>query len=191
MKTQHSHKQVNKIIKTKQKTKDYRVGIYIIVQLVSHVDSATSWTAAHQASLSFTISQSLLKFLSIELVMPSNHFILCHPLHLLTLTFPASGSFLMSQLFTLGGQSIGVSASASVLTMNIRVWFPLGWTGWISLKSKGLSRVFPNSILWHSAFFMVQFSHPYMTTGKTIALTRWTFLANQCLCFLIYCLCLS
>ena len=69
MKTQHSHKQVNKIIKTEQKTKDYRVGIYVIVQLVSHVDSATSWTAAHQASLSFTISQSLLKFLSIKLVM--------------------------------------------------------------------------------------------------------------------------
>ena len=87
----------------------------------------------------------------------------------------------MSQFFTSGGQSIGVSASASVLPMNIQRWFPLGWTGWISLLSKGLSRVFSNTtvqkhhFLWHSAFFMVQLSHPYMTTGKTIVLTRWTF----------------
>ena len=87
-------------------------------------------------------------------------------------SFPASGSFLMSQLFTSGGQNIG--ASASVLPMNIQGWFPLGLTGFI-LLSKGLSRVFSNtsskaSILWCSAF-MVQLSHPYMTTGKTIALT--------------------
>jgi len=77
-----------------------------------------------------------------------------------------------------GGQSIGVSASTSVLPMNTQDWSPLGWTGWISLQSKGLSRVFSNfsnsskaSILHHSAFFTVQLSHPYMTTGKTIALT--------------------
>ena len=86
-------------------------------------------------------------------------------------SFPASGSFPMSQFFPSGGQSIGVSASASVLPMNIQDWFPLGWTGWISLQSKGLSRVFSNttvqaSILWRSAFFIVQLSHPYMTTGK-------------------------
>ena len=87
----------------------------------------------------------------------------------------------MSQFFTSGGQSIGVSALASVLPMNIQDWFPLEWIGWISLLSKGLSRAFSNtafqkaSILWRSAFFIVQFSHPYMTTGKTIALTRWTF----------------
>ena len=92
-------------------------------------------------------------------------------------SFPASGSFPVSQFFTSGGQSIGVSASASVLPMNIQDWFPLGWTGWISLLSKGLSRVFQHhsseaSILWHSAFFMVQLSHPCMTTGNTIALTR-------------------
>ena len=79
-----------------------------------------------------------------------------------------------------GCQSIGASASASVLPMNVQDGFPLGWTGWISLQSKGLSRVFSNttvqkaSILWHSVFFIVQLSHPYMTTGKTIALTRWT-----------------
>ena len=96
-------------------------------------------------------------------------------------SFPASGSFQMSQLFTSGGQSTGVSALTSVLSMNTQDWSPLGWTGWISLQSKGLSRVFSNttvqkpSILRHSAFFIVQFSHPYMITGKTIALTRRTF----------------
>ena len=131
------------------------MGIYVTVQLLSHVDFATSWTAAHQASLSFTVSQSLLKLLSIESVMPSNHFILCHLL-LLPLSVPASGSFLMSQLFTSGGQSIGVSASTSVLPMNIQVWFPLGWTGCISLQSKGLSRVFPNTTVQKIQFFCTQ-----------------------------------
>ena len=91
--------------------------------------------------------------------------------------YPASGSFPISQLLTSGGQSIGVSASASIVPMNIQDWFPLGLIGWISLQSKGLSRVFSNtivqkSILYCSAFFMGQLSHPYMTTGKTIALTR-------------------
>ena len=91
-------------------------------------------------------------------------------------SFPASGSFPMSQLFTSGGQSIGVSASASVLPMKIQDWLPLGWTGWISLQSKGLPGVFFNthsakaSILQCSAFFIVQLSHPYKTTGKTISL---------------------
>ena len=89
----------------------------------------------------------------------------------------------MSQLFASGGQRIGVSASASVLSMNVQDLFPLGWTGWISLQSKGLSRVLQHhsskaSILWHSAFFIVQLSHPYMTTGKTIALTRRTFVGK-------------
>ena len=91
-------------------------------------------------------------------------------------SFIVSGSFPMSQLFTSGGQSIGVSASASVLPMNIQDLFPLGWTGWISLQSKGLSRVFSNTtVVQHSAFFTVQLPHPYMTTGKTMALTRRTF----------------
>ena len=98
-------------------------------------------------------------------------------------SFPASGSFPMSQLFTSGGQSIGVSASASVLPMNTQDWSPLGWTGWISLQSKGLSRVvstpqFKSINFWCSAFFMVQLWHPYMTTGKAIALTRWTFVGK-------------
>ena len=93
---------------------------------------------------------------------------------------PASGSFQMSQLFTSGGQSIGVSASTSVLPINNQDWFPLGWTGWSSLQSKGLSSLLQHhssktSTLWCSAFFIVQLSYPYMTTGKTIALTRWTF----------------
>ena len=85
--------------------------------------------------------------------------------------------------FPWGGQSIGVSASASVLPMNTQDW-SLRWTGWISLQSKGVSRVFSNitvekhQFFWHSAFFMVQLSHPYMTTGKTIALTRWTFVGK-------------
>jgi len=83
-------------------------------------NSVTPWTAARQASLSITKSQSLLRFMSIELVMPSNHLILCRPLLLLPSIFPASGSFQMSQFFTSGGQSIGVSASASVLPMNIQ-----------------------------------------------------------------------
>ena len=96
-------------------------------------------------------------------------------------SFPASGSFPLSQFFASGGQSIG--ASASVLPMNIQDWFPFGLTGLI-LQSKGLSRVFSNttglkaSVLQCSAFFMVQLSHPYMTTGKITALTRWTFVGK-------------
>ena len=70
--------------------------------------------------------------------------------------FPASGSFPMSQFFSSGGQSIGVLASASVLPMNIQDWFPLGWTGWISLQSKGLSRVFSSTIFWKHQFFSAQ-----------------------------------
>ena len=98
-------------------------------------------------------------------------------------SFPASRSFQMSQFFASGGQSIGVSASASVLQMNIQDWFPLGMTDSISLLSKGLSRVFSNtsskaSIFQRSVFFILQLSHPYMTTGKTIALTRWTFVGK-------------
>ena len=96
-------------------------------------------------------------------------------------SFSASGFFPRSQFFTSDGQSVWVSASASVLPMNIQDWFPLGLTGLISLQSKGLSRVFSSSkasILQHSAFFTVQLSHPYMTTGKTKALTRWTFVGR-------------
>ena len=142
---------------------------------------ARPWTAARQASLSITNSRSLLKLMSSESVMPSKHLILCRPFPSSLQSFPASGSFPVSQIFPSGGQSIGVSASASVLPMNIQNWFPLGWTGWISLQSKGLSRVFSSSkasVLWCSAFFIVQLSCPYMTTGKTKALTRWTFVGK-------------
>ena len=98
------------------------------VQLLSSVRLfATPWTAARQASLSITNSQSLLKLISIEVVMPSNHLILCCPL--LLLSFLASGSFQMSQLFTSDGQSIGVSTSTLVLPMNFQDWCPLGLAG--------------------------------------------------------------
>ena len=103
-------------------------------------DSVTPWTAARQASLSITNSWSLLKVMFIESVMPSTISSSVVPFSSLPQSFPASGYFLMSQFFTSGGQSIGVSASASVLPMNIQDWFPLVWTGWISLQSKGLSR---------------------------------------------------
>ena len=98
-------------------------------------------------------------------------------------SFPASGSFPVSTLFGSGGRSIGVSASASVLPISIQEWSPLGWTGWISLQSKGLKSFLQHhsskaSILQCSAFFIVQYSHPCMTTGKTIALTRWTFVGK-------------
>ena len=95
--------------------------------------------------------------LVIESVMPSNRLILCRPLLLLPSSFPASGSFPMSHFFKSGGQSTGISASASVLPMNIQNRFPLGWTGWISLQSKGLSRVFNTTVQKHQ-FFGTQLS---------------------------------
>ena len=117
---------------------------------------ATQWTAACQAFLSITNSRSLLNLTSIESVMPSNHLILCHPLLLPPSIFPSIRSFPMSHFFTSGGQSIGVSVSASVLPMHIQDWFPLGWTGWISLQSKGLSRVFSNTTVQKYQFFSIQ-----------------------------------
>ena len=124
----------------------------VVVESLSPIQLfATPWTAAHQASLSFTISQSLLKLMSIELVMLSNHLILCHPLLLLPSIFPNIPTFLMSQLFPSGGQSFG--DSASVLPMNIQGWFSLGLTGLISLQSRGLSRVFSSTTVWKHHFF--------------------------------------
>ena len=115
-------------------------------------------TTAWQASLSITSSQSLPKLMSIELVMPSNHLILCCPLLLLPSIFPASESFQMSQLFASGGQNIGISASTSVLPMNTQDWSPLGCKGWISLQSKGLTRVFSNTTVQKHQFFCAQLS---------------------------------
>ena len=109
--------------------------------------------------------------------MPSNHFILCYRLLLSLQSLPASGFFPMSYFFTSGGQSIGVSASASVLPMNIQDWLDLlAVPG--TLKSLLQHHSSKASILWCSAFFKVQVSHPYMTTGKTIALTRSTFVGR-------------
>ena len=127
------------------------------LQSLSHVLLfLTPWSAAHQASLSITNSWSLDKLMSIESVMPSNHLILCHPLLLLPSIFPRIKVFPISQSFTSGGQSIRVSALASVLPMNIQDWFPLGMTGWISLQSKGLSRVFSNTTAQKYQFFCAQ-----------------------------------
>ena len=149
------------------------------VQLFNRVQHfVTPWTAARQASLSITNSWSLLK------LMASDWW--CHPTISSSVgpfssrlqSFPASGSFKMSQFFTSCGQSIGVSASTSVLPMNIQDWPPLGCTGWISFAVQGTLKSLLQhhsskaSILWCSAFFIVQLSHPYITTGKTIALTR-------------------
>ena len=121
----------------------------------------------------------------------------CHPAissSVVTFSCPqslsASGSFPLSQFFVWGGQNIGVSALASVLPMNTQDWSPLGWTGWISLQSKGLWRVFSNTTVQKHQFFGAQVSsqsnpsHPYLTTGKTIALTRRTFVGKvMCLLF--------
>ena len=120
--------------------------------------------------------QSLLKLISIESVMPPNHLIPCRPLLLRPSIFHSLRLF-SNEFFASGGQSIGASASAFVRPVNFQDWFPLGLTGLISLQSKGLSRVFSNTTVqehqfFSTVFFMVQLLHPYMTTEKTIALTR-------------------
>ena len=117
----------------------------------------TPWTKTRQASLSIINFWSLLKLMSFESVMPSNHLICCHP-RLPFRSFSALGSFPKSLFFTSGGHSIGVSVSASVLSMSVQNWFPLGWTGWISLQSKWLSRVFSNTTVQKHQFFGAQLS---------------------------------
>ena len=119
---------------------------------------AIPWTAARQASLPITNSWGSLKLMSIESVIQSSHLILCHPLLLLPSIFTTIRVFQMSQLFSSGGQNIGVSTSTSVLPMNTQDWFPLGWTRWISLQSKGLSRVFSNTTVQKHHFFGAQLS---------------------------------
>ena len=138
-------------------------------------DSCDTIGLQHIRLSSPSLSPGVFSNIGIKLLMASNLLILCHPLLLLPSSFPASGSFPVSQFFASGGQSIGASASASVLPMIIQDCFPLGLLGLISLQSKGLSRVFSllqhhsskASILQCSAFFMVQLSHLYMVTGKT------------------------
>ena len=160
-------------------------------------NSATLWTAAHQASLSSIISQGLLKLMSIESMMPSNHLISA-ALFFCLQSFPASGSFTVSQLFALSGQSIG--ASAKVFPMNIQSWLTelfSGSNGLIFLQSKGFSTVFSSTAVQKHRFFSFVnfFDGPPLTSihdyWKTMSLNIWTILSKVCLCFLIYCLGLS
>ena len=106
------------------------------------------------------------------------------------LSFPASGYFLWSWIFISGGQSIGVSASASVLPMNIQDWFPLGLTGWSLCSPRFFSNttVLKHQLFKHSDFFMVQLSHSYVITGKTIVLNRWTFVGKVMFVIFVCCL---
>ena len=169
--------------------------LVIVVQLLSCVRLfAILWNAARQ---SFTISQSLLKLMSIESVIPSSQLILCCPLSSCLQSFPISWSFLMSRFFTSAGQRIGASASASVLTMNIQDWFPLGLTGVISFLSKGLSRVFSSTTIQKHPFFGAQptfWSNSHICTWLLEKPQLWLdgpLLAKVHLCFLICCLGLS
>ena len=146
-------------LEVKKRAQSRRIGFSTELSSVQSLSSVclfmTPRTAGCQASLSIT---NLLKLMSIESVIPSNHLILCWPLLLLPSSVSASGSLHMSQLFAAGGQSTGVSASTSVLPMNIQHGSPLGWIGWISLLSKGLSGVFYNTIVQKHQFFSTQFS---------------------------------
>ena len=134
----------------------------------------TPWTAPRQASLSSAMSRNLLKLMSIESLMPSNHVVLSCPASPPAFNLAQHQGLFQGVDSASGGHSTG--ASASVLSMNTQDWFPLGWTGWISLQSKGLSRVFSNSTAQKHQFFGTQpSSHPCMTAERSIALTRWTF----------------
>ena len=158
---------------------------FAVVQSLNHVRLlVTPWTAAYQSLLPFIISWSLLKFISIELVMLSNQ---SQPL--LPHSSPAFNLLQYQSLFqwvsfSSGGQNIRASASASILSMNIQNWFPLGLISLISLRSKWLSGVFSSTTVWKHQFFgtrpsfMVQLSYLYVTTGKTMALAIWIFVGK-------------
>ena len=156
------------------------------VQLLSLVYlSATPWTAARQASLSITNSWSLFKIMSFESVMPSKHLILCHPLLLLPSIFLSIRVFFNESVLCIRwpkncsfSVSISPSSEYSGLTFFSIKWFDL-FTAQGTLKSLPQHHSSKASILWHSAFFMVQLSHPYMTTGKIIAFSRWTFVNKE------------
>ena len=155
------------------------------VQSLSHVQLfATPWAAALQASLSITNSQSLLKLMSIKLVMPSNHLILCHPLLLPPSIFPSITVFSNESVLHIRWPKYW-SFSFSISPFNEYsglISFRIDWLDFLAvqgtLKSLLQHHSSKASILQHSAFFIVQLSHPYMTTGKTIALTRWTFVSK-------------
>ena len=122
-------------------------------------------TAAFQPLLSITYSRSLLKLMAIESVKPSNHLILCHPFLLLRSIFPNIRVFSNESALRIRWPKYRASASASVLPINNQEWFPLGWTGWISLQSKGLSRVFSNATVQKHQFFGTQLLHsPTLTS---------------------------
>ena len=164
--------------------------VVVIDQSLSSVQLfATPWTAACQASLSFTISWSLLKLMFIELVKPPNYLILCLPFSFCPQSFPASGSFPKSQLFTSGGHNIGASASASVLPMNNQGWFPIWLAGLISLQSEGLSRVFSSTTLQKHQFLSTQsslWSNSHICTWLLVKPYLWPYgplLAKWCLLF--------
>ena len=146
----------------------------VFAQSLSYVRLfVTPWTAADQASLSFSISWSVLKLVSIESVMPSNHLILCCPLLFMFSIFPSIGVFSNeSDTSTSGVQNIGASALASVLPMNIQDWFPLGLTGLISLLFKGLSRVFSSTTVWNHQFFGAQSSLQSKSHTHTLLLEK-------------------
>ena len=170
------------------------LNIYSSVQLLSRVKFfATSWTAAHQASLSITNSQSSLKPMSIESVMPSNHLIFCRPLLFLPSIFP--------RIRVLSNESVlhirwpkywSFSFINSSNEYSGLISFMMDWLDLLTvqgtLKSLLQHHSSKASILRRSAFFIVQLSHPYMTTGKTIALTRRTFVGKIMSCFSICCL---
>ena len=145
---------------------------------------ATPWTVAHQASLYITNSQNLLKLTSIELIMPSNHLILCHPILLPPSIFPSIRVFSNESVLHIRWPKywsfsfiISPSNEYSGVIFSKIDWFDLLAVQW-TLKSLFQHHSSKVSILWHSVFFRVQLSHPYMTTGKTIALTRWTFVGK-------------
>ena len=166
--------------------------VFLVVGVVQPLNRVqlfeTPWTAACHAPPPITNSQHLLKLMSIDSVMPSNHLILCHVFLLPPSIFPSIKVFSNESVIHIRWLSIGVSASASVFPMNIQDLFPLGWTGWISTQSKGLSRIFSSTTVQKHQFFSAQISlwsnsdvhtsRPYMTTGKTIALTRQTFVGK-------------
>ena len=155
------------------------------VQLLSHVWLfATPWTAGRQASLFITNSQNLLKLMSIESVMPSNNLILCCPLLLLPSIFPSirvfsNESVLLISRWKCWSFSFSISPSSEYSGL---ISFRMDWLDLpevqVMLRSLLQYHSSKASILWHSAFFIVQIAHPYMTTGKTIALTRWTFVGK-------------
>ena len=165
--------------------RDLAISLFSSIQLLSHVWLfATPWIAARQASLSITNSHSLPKLMSIESVMPSSHLILCRPLSLLPPNPPSIRVFSNESTLCMKWRSIGVSGSTSVLPVNTQglMSFRMDWLDLLAvqgtLKSLLQHHSWKASILQHSDFSIVQLSHPYTISGKTIALTRWTFVAK-------------